>query len=195
MNQIFEFRKELNIKKLVIVIIVAIAIILGIIFAASHISKKEEEKIEAEKPNKTFYSADKSISLDFLKTYEFKQYNPQKGYLIELRTPNNLNIFVAKKDLLSGKSLYDIASADLKTYINEFTNYSNISELNEFDYNENKAYTYSLHYLSSKTPYYLQTIWIETANAYYTLDIEFPLDDLNNYTNIINDTINSFKIY
>lgn len=195
MNQIFEFRKELNIKKLVIVIIVAIAIILGIIFAASLISKKEEEKIEAEKPNRTFYSDDKSISLDFLKTYEFKQYNPQNGYLIELRTPNNLNIFVAKKDLLSGKNLYDIASADLKTYINEFTNYSNISELNEFDYNENKAYTYSLHYLNSKTPYYLQVIWIETANAYYTLDIEFPLDDLNNYTNIINDTINSFKIY
>lgn len=195
MNQIFEFRKELNIKKLVIVIIVAIAIILGIIFAASHISKKEEEKIEAEKPNKTFYSADKSISLDFLKTYEFKQYKPQDGYLLELRTQKNLNIFVAKKDLLSGKSLYDIASVDLKTYINEFTNYSNISELNEFDYNENKAYTYSLHYLSSKTPYYLQTIWIETANAYYTLDIEFPLNDLNNYTNIINDTINSFKIY
>ena len=195
MNQIFEFRKKINVKKLAIVILIAIALILGIIFTASHISKKEEEKIEAEKPNKTFYSDDKSISLDFLKTYEFTQYAPKDGYLMELRTSKNLNIFVSKNTILPGKTLYDIASADLKTYINEFTNYSNISELNEFDYNENKGYTYSLHYLNSKTPYYLQVIWIETANAYYTLDIEFPLEDLNNYTNVINDTINSFVIY
>ena len=195
MNQIFEFRKKINVKKLAIVILIGIALILGIIFTHSLISKKKVEKIESEKPNKTFYSADKSISLDFLKTYEFAQYAPKDGYLMELRTPKNLNIFVSKNTILPEKTLYDIASADLKTYINEFTNYSNISELNEFDYNGNKAYTYSLHYLSSKTPYYLQVIWLETANAYYTLDIEFPLEDLNNYTNVINDTINSFVIY
>lgn len=195
MNQIFEFRKKINVKKLAIVILIGIALILVIIFTHSLISKKKVEKIESEKPNKTFYSADKSISLDFLKTYEFAQYAPKDGYLMELRTPKSLNIFVSKNTILPEKTLYDIASADLKTYINEFTNYSNISELNEFDYNGNKAYTYSLHYLSSKTPYYLQVIWLETANTYYTLDIEFPLEDLNNYTNVINDTINSFVIY
>lgn len=195
MNQIFEFRKELNVKKLAIAAIIILAVIGGIIFISSSVSKKEEEKIESEKPNKTFYSSDKTISLDYLKTYGFNQYKTNENYLMELRTENNLNVFVSKKDLLPGKTLYDIATADSKTYINEFANYSNISELSEFNYNEKKAYTYSLHYLNSKVPYYLQVIWIESSNAYYILDIEFPLEDLNNYTNIINDTINSFVIY
>lgn len=195
MNEIFEFRKELNIKKIILVIVLILLIILGAVFLFSHISNKKEEKIEAEKPNKLFYDENKTISLEFPKTYGFTQYKASGNYLIELRTENNLNIFITKNDLIENKKLIDIASSDIKTYINEFKNSSNISEISEFEFNGKTAYTYSLHYLNSKKPYYLQVIWIEAKNCYYTLDIEFPLDSLNNYTNIINDTTSNFIIY
>lgn len=195
MNQIFEFRKQLNIKKIILFVFIVLIAVICTIFTISLFSGKQQEKIESEKPNTTFYDKAKTISLDFKKTYGFIQYNPSENYLMELRTENNLNIFISKKDIIASKNLHEIVSSDIKTYINEFQTHSNISEITEFDYNGNKAYTYSLHYLNSKKPYYLQVIWVETPSCYYTLDIEFPLDDLNNYTNIINDTINSFMIY
>lgn len=196
MNEIFEFRKELNIKKILILSLISIFIIAIIIFGISKKStEKEEEKIEASNPNFIFYDSNKTISLTLPKTYGFVQYKPSSNYILELRTAKNLNIFVSQNDSLENKSLKDIASSDIKVYINEFKQYSNLSEINEFDINGNKAYSYCLHYLDSKTPYYLQVIWLQGNNKYYTIDIEFPLEDLNNYTNIINDATNSFIIY
>ena len=71
-----------------------------------------------------------------------------------------------------------------------------MSELREFKKDDKSIYTYSLDYLDSqiKTAFYLQVIWFETENGYYIIDIEFPLDDLDNYKNIINETIDNFKI-
>lgn len=195
MNEIFEFRKELNTKKIILVAVLILVIILGTIFLFSHFSRKREEKIEAEKPTKTFYDENKTISLEFAKTYSFSQYKASNNYLMELRTDNNLNIFVSKNDLIENRNLIDIASNDINTYISEFKSSSNISEISEFEFNNKTAYTYSLHYLNSKTPFYLQVIWIEAENCYYTLDVEFPLDNLSDYSNIINDIINSFVIY
>ena len=38
-----------------------------------------------------------------------------------------------------------------------------------------------------------EKVWIETENGYYILDIEFPLENLNNYTHIINDVLDTFN--
>lgn len=194
MNEIFEFRKELNIKKIILVIVLLLIIIFSTIFIFSHFSRKKAEKIESEKLTKIFYAENNSISLELPKVYGFTQYKSSENYLMELRTENNLNIFVSKNDLIENKDLIDIVSNDIKTYISEFKNSSNISEISDFEFNGKTAYTYSLHYLNSKVPYYLQVIWIETENCYYTFDVEFPLDNLSDYSNIINDIINSFVV-
>lgn len=197
MNEIFEFRRELNIKKIMILVLI-ILIILGIVLwnSLSPSENKDVQNVISENPNTTFYSENKKIELTLSNTYNFTQYKPTNNYLLEIRNENNLNIFISEENLLEGKSLSDIVSADLKTYVSEFNNSSNVSNVSEFDRGGTPAYTYSFHYLDSKTKtaYYLQTIWLENNNNYYILDIEFPLSSLNENSKIINDVLNSIVI-
>ena len=88
-----------------------------------------------------------------------------------------------------------MASADSNSYIENFKTYSNLSSLSEFDFNNNTAYTYSFHYLdsSNKTPFYLQIVWLQTENCYYIFDVEFPVENMENYTKIVNEILTSFK--
>jgi hypothetical protein len=197
MNEIFSFHKELNIKKIIIVIIILLVLISLVLFKVFHITKKiNEEKIEAQNPNSTFYDESSNISLTLSKDYGLVQYLPSDDKLLELRSENNLNIYLEKQDLIEGKSLYDVASADILAYTENFSSYSNLSELKEIDNSNFSAYTYSFHYLDSKnkTTYYLQTIWIQTDTNYYIASIEFPLDNLNDNINIINDVFNNLLI-
>lgn len=197
MNEIFSFRKELNIKKILIVVAIAAVItflVFHIIF--SSFNNKNENIIENENPIATFSSTDNRFSIEFPKEYGFVSYSPSGDKLLELRNDKNLNIFVSSKDLMSNKSLSDIVSADITSYLEEFSNSSNISGITEFVHNEKPAFTYSFHYLdfSSKTTYYLQVMWLEYENNYYIIDVEFPLDDLYDNTSIINDILNNFKV-
>lgn len=200
MNEIFSFRRELNIKKIIIVVLI-ILIIISIILWKFFISanNSEAKKITSADSNNqttTFYSENKKITLTFPNSYDFIQYKPKNNYLLELRNENNLNIFITKETLLDDTLLSEIVNADLKSYVAQFNNSSNVSNISEFDRGGTPAYTYSLHYLDSKTntAYYLQTIWIENNNDYYILDIEFPLNSLNENSKIINDILNSIII-
>lgn len=197
MNKVFEFRKELNIKKIIIVILI-IALIVGIVIwkYSSSTEPKENKKVEDTNPNTTFYSENQNISLELSKDYNFTQYLPANNYLLELRNDDNLNIFISEENVLENKNLSEIVSADQTAYLSNFDKHSNLSSVTEFDRNGKPAYTYSFHYLDSKTKtaYYLQTIWIESGEKYYILDIEFPLNSLNENSKIINDVLNSLTI-
>lgn len=149
-----------------------------------------------EGPNSIFYGNNKSISLELSKDYGFKQYKPSNNYLLELRNENNLNIFITEENFIENKTLFEVVSADIKAYIENFNQYSNLSNLTEFDRGGKPAYTYSFHYLDKNTnvAYYLQSMWIEYNNKYYIIDIEFPLDSLSENSKIINDILNSLII-
>ena len=97
---------------------------------------------------------------------------------------------------LQNISFSELVEADLKSYVSQFENSSNISNVSEFDRGGKPAYTYSLHYLdtNTKTAFYIQTIWIEHNNKYYIIDIEFPLNSLNENSKIINEVLNSIVI-
>lgn len=197
MNEIFSFRKELNIKKIIIVVLI-ILIIIGLIICKVLFPSEKTEVIKSnpESPNSSFYSEDKKISLSLSKSYNFIQYKPTNNYLLELRNDNNLNIFITEEKPLENQTLSKIVSADLTYYTSQFNNVANISNISEFDRGGTPAYTYSFHYLDSKTntEYYLQTIWIEYNENYYILDVEFPLKTLNENSKIINDILNSIII-
>lgn len=197
MNQIFEFRKELNIKKILIVVLI-ICIITGIILykVFSPSEKSPSVKTKAEVTESKFYSSNKNFSLTLSSSYNFIQFDPTQNYILELRNENNLNIFVSEENTLQNLTLAELADADLKSYVAQFENSSNISNVSEFDRGGKPAYTYSLHYLdtNTQTAYYLQTIWIEYNDKYYIIDIEFPLNSLNENSKIINDVLNSIVI-
>lgn len=197
MNQIFEFRKELNIKKILIVLLI-IFIITGLILwkVFSPSEESSSVKIKDEVTESKFYSKNKNFSLTLSSSYNFVQFDPAESHILELRNENNLNIFVAEENLLQNLTLAELVEADLNSFVAQFEKSSDISNVTEFDRGGKPAYTYSFHYLDSntKTAYYLQTIWIEYNDRYYIIDIEFPLNSLNENSKIINDVLNSIVI-
>ena len=96
--------------------------------------------------------------------------------------------------MYENKTLENIVSADKNSYISKFKSYSNLSNVTQLVVSGFPAYTYSFHYLNKKSAYYLQILWIETESGYYVIDVEFPLDSLNDNHVIINDLVNNFKI-
>lgn len=194
MNELFEFHKELNLKKILIVIAILLIIIFLIIFIPKTGKEIKEKQIENAKPNSTFSSTDNSINIELSKKYEFTEYIPAQDYILELRSSNKTNIFVSKKSLYENKTLESVVSADKNSYISKFKSYSNLSNITELVVNGFPAYTYSFHYLNKKSAYYLQIFWIETESGYYVIDVEFPLNSLNDNHVIINDLVNNFKI-
>ena len=200
MTELFNSHKQLNIKKISIAVFIILFLIILLFDLFSNLFKEETTTIqertqEAQNPNTIFYNNDKTISIELSKQYELSQYTSSNNYLLELRSPNNLDIFISKIDLVDGKTLKEVASADSNSYIENFKTYSNLSSLSEFDINNTTAYTYSFHYLdsSNKTPFYLQIIWLQTENYYYIFDVEFPVEDMENYTKIVNEILTSFR--
>lgn len=192
-----ELKKYLNFKKIIIAtifIIILLIILTTTIFKHKKIQK--EIKIEEQNPNTVFYDIDKNISIELSKGYGLSQYESEQNYLIELRSKDNLDIFISSENNIENKSLDTIVKADRLAYTQKFSSFSNLSDIKELSVNNNLAYTYSFHYLDSNLnqAYYIQIVWLQVNNIYYIFDIEFPLDDLAIYTNIITDTLANFKV-
>lgn len=141
-----------------------------------------------------FYSTDNSISVELLNSYNLKKYD--SDYLLELRSDENLNIFIDKAQAIENKALSDIINKEKENFISNFENSSNISDVRDVVVNENQIYTYSFHYLdkNSNTTFYLQVMWLQIGDTYYMLDVEFPLDKLSFFTNVATSLLYSFKI-
>lgn len=199
MNELFHFRKQLNIARVATVALSSLLIfILALIF---FIPRNNETKIgEKEKTNENpflaFQDNKKQITLTLDKSYGFSQFDSSQGYILELRSEDNLNVFIEKKNLLPDKLLYNIVNKDKDIYLSKFSKSSNISDISDIKLPDGSTgYTYCFHYLDEnlKTAFYLQIIWIQRDNGYYIVSIDFPLDKLNSYSRIINDITNNLK--
>ncbi len=203
MNDLFfNWHKRLNIKKVVITILIVLITILLVFFLTETKSEESKKENSVQSPiynptlNTTiFFDKNNTISLELSNDYLLKQYTPNNSYLLELRSEKNLNIFISQKELFTEKKLEDVVSADKLAFMSSFSTISNTSELKQVTINDRIAYTYSFHYLDENlnTTFYLQVAWLEIDDNYYIFDIEFPLNDLNQYTNIITDVLSNFK--
>lgn len=201
MNEYFSWNRKLNIKKVIIVaIIVAILLILLISFIVSKFSKhkvsQEQIKIENDKPTKIYTSTDNSFSLELSKKYELVQNLDSSDYLLDLVSESNhLGVHISKINGLENKNFREIAKADRLAYSQSFSSYSNLSDLKELLVGDTTSYTYTFHYLDStlNKPCYIQIIWLNIYGNLYCIDINFLLDDLTLYTNLITETLSSFK--
>lgn len=207
MNELFfNWHKSLNLKKVIIAVLLIVTLILLIIFVFSKEDTEEiveEENIiiptsivNVEKNTTTYFNNNQSISVELSNNYNLKQYIPSNGYILELRSINNLNLFLSTKDIISKKSLRDVVLADRLAYTKEFESISNLSEIKELLINDNTGFTYSFHYLDTNLneTFYIQITWIEINGKYFIFDTEFPLNDLEKYKNFIQDSLSSFKL-
>lgn len=197
MYEFYEEPRKLNIKKVVLIsAILIIILICFIVLIVKKVSNSKDENITKNETSTTFYSHDNSISVELSNSLNLKSYQSNLDYLLELRSENNLNIFIEKKDALPNKTLAEVTEADKIAFLDSFDSCSNLSETKELSVNNNSAYTYSFHYLDKKlnTAFYLQVVWLQIKDSYYIFDIEFPLDDLAFNTNITASVLSSFKV-
>lgn len=199
MYEFYEEPRHLNFKKVVIISVVLIIILLLVILLIAKKIATSEKTLEpqtqtTQNTTTTFSSNDNTVRVELSNHLNLTKY--ESNYLLELRSENNLGIFISKKDAISNRELSDIVNADKIAFLQNFEKSSNISDIKELSVNNNLAYTYSFHYLDTKLnkAFYLQIAWLQIDNQYYVFDIEFPLDDLSFYTNLVTSVLASFSI-
>ena len=113
-----------------------------------------------------------------------------------LELSNLVGDCISKLDGLEGRDLHSIARADRLAYLESYNTFSNSSELRELDVNGNQAFTYSFHYLDENLgkAFYIQVVIMKVENNIYVFDMDFPLEEINFYTNLLPDTLANFKV-
>lgn len=198
-NKFYWEPEHLNVKKVIGILVIIFIFICLVAFGIENYHKTPENQPIAQEDNinqsTIFYSDDNSISVELLNSYKLKKY--ESDYLLELRSHDDLNIFISKNPAIENKNLADLIEKEKNNYLSTFENTSNISESKSITVNENTVYTYSFHYLDPNvnTTFYLQVMWLQIGNDYYTFDIEFPLDKLSFFTNVSTSILYSFSVY
>lgn len=197
--------EKLNIKKVIIAVLIGILLIVSIIVfiiskVGAHKNKIEEDqtttKIEENESTTTvFTDTANTISVELDKKYNLVQAQNNE-YLIKLSSDEDVDIYVSKLEGLEDKELYSVARADKLAYLESYNTYSNLSDLKELSVNGNQAYTYSFHYLDEnmKKSFYIQVVLLRVNDRIYIFDVDFPLDELNFYTNLLTETLAEFKV-
>lgn len=195
MESFFEFHEKLNIKKLIVVIILIILLILLILLAYYKISQPQNI-IQHSTTHTIFADRTSSFSIELAKSYELALFNSNSSYVLEIQSPNNLKILISHINSLNNFSFEDIIKNDKTNYLKKFVNTSNISEIVESTKNEKKSYSYSFNYMDENLSedFFLQVIWINTELGYYIIDIQYPESDSDNYINLSDEILSSFKL-
>jgi hypothetical protein len=198
----FSYYKKLNVKKVIIVIAIAVLLIVSItVFIISKTMKNGDESKASAKQNtesktEIFTDTDKTISIELANKYGLKQ-SHNSEYLIKLSSDSNMDVYISKIEKMENRPLASVARADKLAYLEEYNAYSNLSDLKELSVNGNQAYTYSFHYLDEnlRKAFYIQVVLLELDDAIYLFDIDFPLDDLTLYTNLATEVLETFTKY
>ena len=191
MEEIFSYKKTLNWKKIIIVIVIVVLAIL----------RNENTGENQEEPSKnilnisttsTFIDQTNHLELELPKKYNLKQVTSDSdNYVLELRAPNALGIFVSFEGFFSGTPITDLILKDREYYLSNYENTSNESDVFEDTINNIKVYYYSFDYTNSEKNYILETVWVESDIGYFIMDITYLTDDLDKYSNLRTDIINS----
>lgn len=196
MNNVFEFHRELNIKKVVGICILAIFIIILIIFSYPKNTEKKLKEQEAANPYKIYHSLNSSVSLELPKRYNLKEI--QGNYLLQLQSDNGLLINIEEEPIVFGKSLNEISNSDKELYTKKLENTFDISNLKEFNLENSNAlssYTYSFKHINEEIIYNIQVFWIQGNTCYYVISTVFPEDDSTKYQGLESEIISSFKMH
>lgn len=197
----FSSYRKLNIKKVIIAILIAILLVVSI--TVFIISKTGDNSVEnsnivnssdqTESKTEVFKDIEETVSIEIPKKYKLTQ-SHNNEYLIKLSSDDNLYVYVSKMEKMENRPLSSVARADRLAYLEEYNAYSNLSDLKELNVNGNPAYIYSFHYLDEnlRKAFYIQVVLVELEDAIYVFDIDFPLDDLSLYTNLVTEVLEKF---
>ena len=106
MYEFYEEPRHLNFKKVVIISVVLIAILLLVILLIAKKIATSEKTLEpqtqtTQNTTTTFSSNDNTVRVELSNHLNLTKY--ESNYLLELRSENNLGIFISKKDAISNR--------------------------------------------------------------------------------------------
>lgn len=201
----FSGYRKLNIKKVIIAVaILALLIVSIIVFVASRKMEnqpKENNNTQAvennvESKTQIFKDVDGKVSIELPTKYNLVQAHNSE-YLIKVSSPENMSIYVSYMEKMEGRPLASVARADKLAYIESYNANSNVSDIKELNVNGNLAETYSFHYLDENLnkAFCLQIVLLELDDGIYIFDIDYPLDDLSLYKNLVTEVLENFIKY
>lgn len=201
----FSGYRKLNIKKVIIAVAILVLLIVSIVVFA--ISRKMENQPKESKNNvvlennteaktQVFKDLDGRVSIELPTKYNLTQAHNSE-YLIKVSSPENMSIYISEMEKLEGRPLASIARADKLAYIESYNANSNVSDIKELTVNGNLAETYSFHYLDENLnkAFCLQVVLLELDDGIYVFDIDYPLDDLSLYKNLVTEVLEKFIKY
>ena len=200
MSSIIDYFKDLTLKKILILVFIGLFILIIIIDLLSKVftSVKKEPNIKVN-PYDIFVSSNSQFEISLSKEYKLED-KTTSPYILKLKSEDGtITILLSEHDKIDSSNLRQIAEGDKKMYSSKFNSMTNVSDLYETNILENKqGYTYSFNYVKNisgtDTTYYFQTIWFETDTNYYIIDIDFPQDNLESNSKLINDFLKGLKI-
>lgn len=193
MNELFEFRKHIDIRKVSIFIVCFVLMIFVFIKFLPQNTQKELEKEADSNPYKTYYSSNKTFSLELPKRYNLKENYTDEITL--LQSDDGLQIKIEERAIVLGKALLDIATSDKTVYLEKFENSFDVSDLKDFSLsstNSLSGYTYSFNYIQNSSEYNIQVFWVQGNSKYYIITVCIPNNVSSNYEGIETEIISSF---
>lgn len=196
MNEIFEFRRQLNTKKVVIIAVFVALLFIFIIDSIFGSSNKDlKEKNDDENPYKVYTSIDNRVSIDLPKRYNLSEI--ENNTSLTLQSDDGLLISIEEKTIVMGRTLKDIANIDKSIFINKFENSFEVTDLESFNLENSNlltSYKYSFKYIKQSTEYLIQVYWIQDNSQYYIINVCIPQSNSSKYQGLESEIISSFKI-
>lgn len=176
-----------NKKILFIVISILILIVIIGVFIFLRLKNKNSSDV--------LFSSNQELSIEIPKKLKLEQIqNP--NYILYLQS-NNLRIRVSKINRFLNKSLEKIIEADKETYLKNFQNYNNVSDIIHLEINGYNSYMYTFDFTTTSPNIILSSknIAIEQNDVIYMIDFTVNSAFIQNSNEIINEILLSLKIY
>lgn len=184
--------KNINIKKVIFLVITIIAIITICIslFLINH-NKNNSEGY------KTLNSTDNKFSIQIPNSIKYKiNSTPNNDFTIDLYSDTDgMFMYATTIEKKRELDLYEVVNDDKTLYFKDKQNIREDTGITKTTINGNKSYEYSLIYYDANytKDFYCHVVWIETANNIYVFNFEVKNENANKYKDIFDNIKNSFK--
>lgn len=194
----FEFYdKKLNWKKILIILLIILLIIGIVIFIVFRIRNSSDEKSSSIIKNETvqtFVDSSNSISVSIPSKYPLSKFSSDSNRVLELQSSDGLYVLFSKKDMSSNWfSVYDIIEKDKEKYVLSYENNSNLTGTTNYSLNNMQIYSYSFEYTTLEKTYCIEVYWVGKNNDYYAIDIVYPIDYKEKYSDFPQYILNNLK--
>lgn len=192
MDNLYFLKPALNKKKLIITILM-ILFLLGICIVGRSIFYKNKTNPVV---NKKTYLIDNNFNITLNNLYNLKEYKSANYFLLELHSENNFNFYIKKLDNLDDYSLYMITKNDSYSFVSNFENVTEISNINNLNISSLESYNYNFKYLDSisNSTYFIQVYLIKIGDSIYSFTADFPVSSIDIFNPFVSDIINSVTL-